>query len=54
MKKYIDALNKVTWPESKAVMSNLAIVLFGIISFTLFFIVMDLTVSKVLEKLFNA
>ena len=54
MKKYFEALNKVTWPTSKEVSSNFAIVLFGIVTFAIFFIVVDLGVSKLLEFLMNS
>jgi len=54
MKKYFDALNKVTWPTSKEVSSNFAIVLFGIVTFAIFFVVIDLGVSKLLEFLMNS
>jgi preprotein translocase SecE subunit len=53
MKKYIVALKNVTWPEGNEVTSNLGIVIFGIISFTLFFIVTDTLISKFLEVLYS-
>jgi len=53
MKKYIGALKNVTWPTSSEVTSNLGIVIFGIVAFTLFFIVTDTLISKFLEVLYS-